>query len=222
MTLADRILQYLFDEIKSPVGLSEGVSALNPYDDPETQRVCTLFFRKYYNDDHQRTALIGINPGRFGAGVTGIPFTDPVSLEEFCGISNSFQPKRELSSRFVYDLIMQLGGPDQFYSRFYFMTMFPLALIKDEKNYNYYDSSRVFNDLKNEIAFHLGKQLSLGIDRNHGLCLGKRNLEYLSSINKEHRFFSELDWIEHPRYIQQYKSKHKDEYIQKYKEKLRI
>ena len=50
----------------------------------------------------QRHLLLGINPGRFGGGVTGIPFTDPIRLQNVCGIENNFEKKQELSSVFIY------------------------------------------------------------------------------------------------------------------------
>lgn len=41
------------------------------------------------------TNILGINPGRFGAGTTGIAFIDPIRLENECGINNSFPKKVE-------------------------------------------------------------------------------------------------------------------------------
>jgi hypothetical protein len=44
-------------------------------------KICSSFYQKYYADNKKRSLIIGINPGRFGAGVTGIPFTDPIRLK---------------------------------------------------------------------------------------------------------------------------------------------
>jgi len=68
-----------------------------PYKDEEVKRVTGVFFKKYYNDRKHRTLILGINPGRFGAGVTGLTFTDPIRLEAECGIPNKFDKKQELS-----------------------------------------------------------------------------------------------------------------------------
>ena len=83
------------------------------------QQACSDFYEKYYNDNNERYAFFGINPGRFGGGVTGIPFTDPIRLEKICGIPNDFEKKQELSSVFIYDMIDAFGGAAKFYKRFY-------------------------------------------------------------------------------------------------------
>jgi len=49
---------------------------MNPFrENPEALIVSGKFYKKYYNDNNPRFLILGINPGRFGAGVTGIPFT---------------------------------------------------------------------------------------------------------------------------------------------------
>ena len=55
--------------------LPEGFKVVNPFlENPETREVMEVFYRKYYNDYQERRFLIGINPGRQGAGVTGVPY----------------------------------------------------------------------------------------------------------------------------------------------------
>ena len=68
--------------------LPEGFQVLNPFlENPETMQVMEVFYRKYYNDTNQRKFIIGINPSRHGAGVTGVPFTDTKRLQSACGIT---------------------------------------------------------------------------------------------------------------------------------------
>lgn len=221
-TFSDLILPYLFEELPQSLNRKDGVSLINPFHDPETRNTTAAFYKKYYNDTKPRVAIIGINPGRYGGAVTGVPFTDPVALSDYCGIANPFPRKRELSSRFVYEMILKLGGPVRFYSGFYFATMFPLALIKDEKNYNYYDSADLYKSLRKSIIHNLKKQLSFGLIHERAIVLGKKNHDFLSEINQEHKLFERTEWIEHPRYIQQYKLKQVDTYIEKYKRVLGI
>ena len=62
--------------------LPPGFQVLNPYlDNPETIDVMTKFYNKYYNDSAGRKFIVGINPSRHGAGVTGVPFTDTKRLD---------------------------------------------------------------------------------------------------------------------------------------------
>ena len=90
------VLSYHF-ALKPAISLPKDIEWLMPYDDPETKRCMSSFYQKFYNDNQKRTFILGINPGRFGAGVTGVPFTDPIRLNQL-GIENSFPQKPELSS----------------------------------------------------------------------------------------------------------------------------
>jgi len=48
---------------------------MNPFREFEqTLVVADEFYHKYYNDYNSRLLILGINPGRFGGGLTGIPF----------------------------------------------------------------------------------------------------------------------------------------------------
>ena len=71
-----------FLNLNKPSNLPNGVSIMNPYENKETQQLIKMFYTKYFNDNKQRVFIVGINPGRFGGGLTGIAFTDPVNLEE--------------------------------------------------------------------------------------------------------------------------------------------
>ena len=108
MTFADKLLTFHKD-LKPYTKLPKGVEVLFPFDNTETWAVMTAFFKKYFDDEKQRTLIFGINPGRFGAGITGTPFTDPKKLEEICGIPNNFKKRFELSADFVYEYINGFG-----------------------------------------------------------------------------------------------------------------
>ena len=67
--------------------------------------VVKKFFVKYYNDNRPRRLLFGINPGRFGGGITGINFTAPRQLKDNCSIDHPFGNSSELSREFIYEII---------------------------------------------------------------------------------------------------------------------
>jgi hypothetical protein len=190
---------------------------MNPYTTPQVKAVVQQFYTKFFNDTHPRIFVIGINPGRFGGGITGIPFTDPSALQEYCGVTNGFQSKTELSSRFVYRFIHHFGGASAFYSRFFLTALFPLALIKEGKNYNFYDAADVYATLKPAIVSNIQAQIAFGANRKVAVCLGKKNGEYLHKLNQENHFFKSITVLEHPRYIMQYKLKQIDHYLETYK-----
>lgn len=202
--------------------LPDGFQVLNPYlDNPETMEVMQQFYYKYYNDNHPRKFIIGINPSRNGAGVTGVPFTDTKRLESECGIAMHSAHTHEISSVFVYDMIEAFGGVEDFYSRFYINSPFPLAIVRRSKdgnflNANYYDDKKLFESVKGFMVDSLEKHIRLGLDTSEVFVLGKKNAEFLQKLNPEKKLFEKMTVLEHPRYIQQYKSKEKQLYIDKY------
>lgn len=201
--------------------LPEDFQVLNPYlDNPETMIVMEKFYHKYYNDSNKRKFLIGINPSRHGAGVTGVPFTDTKRLESVCGIKMKSAYTHEISSVFMYDMIEQYGGAEEFYKDVYINSPFPLAIVRKSKgswiNANYYDDKELFRDVKEFMIDSLRKHISLNLDTSEVFVLGKKNADFISKLNREANLFDNMTVLEHPRYIQQYKSKDKQLYIDKY------
>lgn len=210
-----------YGNLKLPNNLPGQVSVMNPYESEITFSLVEKFFNKFYNDKNKRTFIVGINPGRFGGGLTGIAFTDPIHLEEKCGIKNDLDKKHELSSRFVYKLIAELGGAEKFYSKLFISALYPLALIKDGKNYNYYDSKKVYKTLKPQIKKTFKQQIDFGANDKYVISFGKKNAEFLKEINEELGFFKEILIFDHPRFIMQYRLKKLDEYLNEYTKILR-
>jgi hypothetical protein len=52
----------------------------------------------------------------------------------------------------------------------------------------------------------LKQHISLNLDTSEVFILGKKNAEFISKLNKA-QMFDTMTVLEHPRYIQQYKSK---------------
>lgn len=207
--------------LQFPGNLPDGFEVMNPYlDNPETITVMQEFYHQYYNDLNRRKFIIGINPSRHGAGVTGVPFTDTKRLESVCGIKMQSAHTHEVSSVFVYDMIAEYGGAEEFYKDIYINSPFPLAIVRKTKtgwlNANYYDDNKLFKAVKDFMIDSLKKHISMGVDTSEVFILGKKNAEFISALNKEARLFETMTVLEHPRYIQQYKTKEKQLYIDKY------
>ena len=202
--------------------LPEGFQVINPYmDNPETMDVMIQFYNKFYADSEKRKFIVGINPSRHGAGVTGVPFTDTKRLKTICGIKMESAHTHEISSVFMYDMIQQFGGATAFYKQFYINSPFPLAIVRKTKegnwlNANYYDDSNLFEMVKDFMILTLRNHICLGLDTSEVYVLGKKNALFIQKLNKEAHLFDHLKVLEHPRYIQQYKSKKKQFYIDKY------
>lgn len=205
MTFAERTIKF-YNALQIDVKLPKDVEVLNPYKDKKVIEACKAFYHKYYNDTEGRRIILGINPGRFGAGVTGIPFTDPIRLEVNCGVSNDFNKRPELSSEFIYMLIKQMGGPEHFYKHYYIGAVSPLGFVKDGKNYNYYDSNELKRILKPFIVRNLVDQIGLGVNSRKCYCLGQgKNYAYLHEINQQLGLFEQIIPLPHPRWVMQYK-----------------
>lgn len=219
MTFANEAIKYFFG-LNTPLKLPGGVEAVNPYDSLKVKKNVNTFYNIFFNDDNKRLFVFGINPGRFGGGLTGISFTDPVALREHCGIENNLGNKKELSSKFIYEMINAFGGADIFYSKIFLSALYPLALVKNGKNYNYYDDKNLFNILKPDIVASIRSQIEFGAKKEKVIILGKKNAEYFLPINEKHNFFKQVIVLDHPRYIIQYKFRSIKNYISTYLESL--
>lgn len=221
IVFADKIIDFN-TRLQSNQKLPPDFQTLNPFlENPETVRVMKQFYLKFYNDSNQRKFIIGINPSRHGAGVTGVPFTDTKRLKQYCGINMSSASTHEVSSVFMYDMITEFGGTDQFYQQFYINSPFPLAIIKKSTsgkwlNANYYDDPRLFSAVKSFMIQKLKEQIDFGLDTSNVFVLGKKNALFINQLNESGKLFGKLTVLEHPRFIQQYKSKDKSRYIDKY------
>jgi hypothetical protein len=203
--------------------LPEGIRIMNPFKENEhALAISSTFYKKYYNDNHKRHLILGINPGRFGAGVTGIPFTDTKRMQSELHLPYSGKETHEPSSVFIYDMIHAFGGPEAFYSKFYIHSIFPLGFTSigpngKEVNYNYYDSKELLASVYDAIIDHIRKQIALGIETDICFCFGTgKNEKFLRELNDKHHFFNRIIALEHPRFIMQYKQKTKQDYIVKY------
>lgn len=220
-TIADKVIQFN-KNLDYKGSLPDGFRVLNPYlDNPETLLVMQAFYHKYYNDNQKRKFIIGINPSRHGAGVTGVPFTDTKRLESICGIAMQTAYTHEVSSVFLYDMIQEYGGVNRFYQNFYINSPFPLAIVRKAKgnnwvNANYYDDQKLFEAVKDYMIDSLKQHFAIGLDNSKVFILGKKNATFIQKLNQEAKLFEQFSVLEHPRYIQQYKSKEKQLYIDKY------
>jgi hypothetical protein len=224
--LADRIIEFLTG-LEFNGMLPPGIKIMNPYrDNPQILPVISQFYHRFYDDNNPRHIILGINPGRFGAGVTGIPFTDSKRLTEKCGLSIAGLKTFEPSSVFVYEMIDAFAGVEKFYNRFFISAVCPLGFTSAGSNnkhinYNYYDDKSLKDSMMDFISENLFRQLDFGIVTDTCFCLGTgKNYKFLIDLNNKLRLFGKIVPLEHPRYIMQYKSKQKQFYIAKYLEEF--
>lgn len=220
--IAEKLISF-YQSMKPPRNLPAGIEVLFPQKDKQVQELVKSFLTKYFNDDCPRHLMFGINPGRFGAGITGINFTAPKQLRECCGIDHHLKLSSELSAEFIYDMIGEYGGVKKFYANWFIGSVCPLGFIKNGKNINYYDDKKLMEAVTPFIVDCINKQVAIGFNTEKCLCIGgEKNFKFLSGLNNEHKWFEEIVPLPHPRFILQYRRKQKDQFIHQYLSALRL
>lgn len=223
---ADNVIEF-HKNLEYKGELKDNIRVMNPFkENEEILSILGKFYKKFFSDKKSRKIILGINPGRLGAGATGIPFTDTKRLSEVCGIESSSFQTHEPSSVFVCDVIKEFGGSEKFYDKFYINSICPLGFIEQNQkgnwvNCNYYDYNELFQSTKEFIISSLRKQIEFGIDTSVCYILGKKNAKFFKKINDEAKLFDEAIVFDHPRYIVQYKMKLKEKYIADYLKELK-
>lgn len=219
-TQGTAILQF-YKDLTPRFELGPGIEVMNPFQSKEAWNLAERFYQKFYHDSHLRIFIFGINPGRFGGGITGIPFTDPIRLENECGIQNDFRKLPELSSVFVYEVIKAYGGAEKFYFDFLITALSPLGFTKNGINLNYYDDKQLLTNSETFIIECIREQQRSIYSSEVSVCLGEgTNFKIFKRLNEKYRFFKEIIPLPHPRWIMQYRRKKVDEFVSLYLHKL--
>ena len=221
-SLSDNLISF-YKNLSPPERLPAAIDILFPQQNKEVLDLVSSFLKKYYSTQYKRRMILGINPGRFGAGITGINFTAPKQLKENCKIDHPFKHSSELSAEFIYEVIEAYGGCQKFYNDWFIGAVCPLGFIKDGKNINYYDDKKLQKAVTPFIIETINKQLSFGLKTDYCICIGgEKNFKFLSALNTDQQWFKEIIPLPHPRFILQYRRKQKDDYINQYLSALRI
>ena len=219
-TQAHSILQF-YKSLRPDFKVPKGVTIMNPYADPEAWKMSSQFYKKYYSDKEPRVYIFGINPGRFGGGITGVPFTDPIRLQEVCGIPNTWKKQAELSSQFIYAMIGAYGSVEDFYRRFFITAPSPLGYTVGGKNLNYYDDKGLLQSCEPFMVDCIYRQLDNIPSFPFCYCLGEgENFKQFNRLNAQHGLFKEIIPLPHPRWVMQYRRKQVDEYVALYVKRL--
>ncbi len=226
LTFAEKVIRF-HQELQLSATLPNNIKVMNPYQNqPEVMKILEEFCTTFFQDNRTRKLIVGINPGRLGAGMTGIPFTDTKRLTIDCKLTPPSFETHEPSSVFVYDVINAYGGPTSFYKHFYINSVCPLGFIQKNRkehwvNCNYYDDPKLFKAVKPFILASLQQQIAMGIDTRVCFSLGKKNARFLAEINAEEKLFEKIIALPHPRYVMQYKFKTKTQFVAEYLKELR-
>ncbi len=206
--------------------LPEHLAVMNPFRESAVALACAdAFCEKFYASNNRRRMILGINPGRHGSGVTGVPFTDFKRLRGLDIAVPDGLSSHEISSEFVYRVVAALGGAAAFYDRFYISSICPLGFVRHKGgnrwvNYNYYDSAALQEAATPFIIETLRQQIALGCDTRRVVVMGKKNADYVRELNETHAFFGEILDVPHPRFVAQYRRRFMDDYVAQYQAAL--
>ena len=168
-----------------------------------------------------RTVILGINPGRLGAGITGISFTDPEKLQNRCHIKNDFNKKEELSSKFVYQWLSRGYTVKEFYRNFIILSVCPLGFISNGKNINYYDDKTLMQRATKLIVKQQDLLCQEGRVTPRVYMLGKgKNYQFFTKLNDKFGWYDEVIPLPHPRWVMQYRFHHRFEIMDEMLSKL--
>lgn len=218
LTFGNKVLKF-YKTLALPHIPLKGIEVIQPYQNQEVRGYMEKFFNKFFRDTRKRIFVLGINPGRFGSGTTGIPFTDPVALESACDIGNKLVKRREISSEFIYQFIKHWGGPRVFYRDFFLTAVSPIGFVQGGVNCNYYSHPTLLKAVRPFIVDTLTAQFAFGARKNKVIVLGSgKNQKVFNDLNLEYGWFKEVYVLEHPRFIMQYRRREMQDYLNKYQD----
>lgn len=207
------------------ISLPEGFELINPFIGEQSNSVWKLadaFYSKFYNDTRKRHLILGSSPARRGSAVIGVPFEDAEHLKKETGICIENYHVNKSSSNFLFEVIEEYGGFSKFYNDYYMNFVCPLGLTRTNTNgkkvnCNYYENKEVQHILEPFILNSIKIQLNFGLETKICICIGSgENYVFLKNLNNKYHFFEKIIPLEHPRYIMQYNSNRKDEFLKKY------
>lgn len=223
--LADRLLKEVFAFNLKGAKLPAHIGVLDPFHGGHAAQIRGMvaeFHHRYYADERPRMLMLGINPGRLGAGSTGICFTDTKRCEADLGIAVHGMRTHEPSSDFFYRVVRAAGGAHAFYGHVYVQALCPLGFTRigpkgTPVNLNYYDDAALQQAITPKVAQWVQDLIATGLRTDVMCCIGTgKNLAYLNKLNAAHGFFGRILPLEHPRFVMQYRYKQVDTYIHRY------
>jgi hypothetical protein len=202
----------IFKEKYSETLRSRNIKILSDFIDNKNNII--EFHKKYIEPNSPKIVICGINPGRNGAGLTGIPFIDFESLSNMLpGIKEN---DWEQSAKFFFSVV-QGFGIEIFYKNFHVtnISWFGFSRIDKSKNVNYFEK-----DISTEIAIYLidkfVEEMDL-INPDYIIPLSKTVLYELENLKKQKKIRAEIGTcLNHPSWVVAYRRKDLSTWRQKY------
>ncbi|MHB1301481.1 MAG: uracil-DNA glycosylase family protein [Burkholderiales bacterium] len=169
------------------------------------------FWQRFYGEGIPRIMVCGINPGRFGAGKTGIPFLDFMSLSKL--IPGIERQDSEKSASFFFEVVRSFGA-ETFFHTFYVSNFSSVGYLRDGTNLNYHD----LPDVAREIVERNFLEEIETIHPTHVISLGKEVHESVRNLLP-----ASIDCslrLPHPSWVATYRANETNQWVSRYREVL--
>ena len=182
----------------------------------KNQNNIAKYYERYVSEKPNKIVLCGLNPGRFGAGLTGVPFIDFKSLSEM--IPEVDRQETENSAQFFFEVIKKIGV-EKFYENCYVtnVSKFGYSRKSSSKNVNYPELPEIaqnwlfqkFIDEMNLIKPKLIIPLSKNVEGTLKMLSQNQQLNFKIG-----------DRLNHPSWIMIYRQKDENKWIKKYVDRI--
>lgn len=186
-----------------------GISMLEGYLDQSD--IMDAFCEKFYSNQIPKIVICGINPGRLGAGLTGVPFFDFASLSK---IFPSIQRNdTENTAQFFFKVIEKIGV-ERFFKYFYITNVSSVGYSKGKSNFNF---NKLPDNLQSIVFSNFAKEIEL-IKPAKIIALGEAAFNGVESALGKNNY--RLEKLKHPSWIMQYKRDEINFWVQAYADAL--
>jgi len=170
------------------------------------RQVMEDFWRRFYPEELPRRVICGLNPGRFGAGLTGVPFTDFQTLSRW--MPSVEGQDTEPSAQFFAKIVDAIGV-DSFFQRFYVTNVSAVGYVKDGRNLNYHDLPA---DALEVVEQNFTEEMRL-VAPTRVVALGKHAY---ATVKKTLPSDIDITYLAHPSWIMTYRRRELDAWVQRY------
>jgi hypothetical protein len=127
-----------------------------------------------------------------------------------------------MSAEFISRVIEAYGGPGAFYSDVFMTALSPLGFIRNGVNINFYDDAELEMMMSPQIITWMKRTFDAGVRRDTTILLGSGKLRTFMERNvREHVGVRDVIYLDHPRFIMQYRRSQVSQYVSLYVETIR-
>ena len=210
---------YTLRAAKLPVSVKEFLALLESRGIQVLQEFLThrawldAFWQHYVPYPLPQTVILGLNPGRFGAGQTGIPFIDFRSLSVLLPDAELPKLDSEPSATFFFRVVQQIGA-EKFYREFFVSNVSALGYLRNGKNANYTDLPQVAQQI---VARNFAEEMA-ALRPKRIIALGREAEASAQELYPDGSV--RISHLPHPSWIMTYRLREAQSWVRRYAQML--